>query len=141
MGNSDILYVNRLSNTVYKDGEILETVYAAKKTDTIKDTIFEIFSRILTRNGEQRKVLYHLMYDVAEYNKNSLSKHLKELYGKSDKTYTRAIDYLISRRIINVTCSQFSFYSRFYRRKLEYLSSKFSEYFTNSFFRNILMES
>ena len=103
MGNSDILYVNRLSNTVYKDGEILETVYAAKKTDTIKDTIFEIFSRILTRNGEQRKVLYHLMYDVAEYNKNSLSKHLKELYGKSDKTYTRAIDYLISRRIINIT--------------------------------------
>ena len=103
MGNSDILYVNRLSNTVYKDGEILETVYAAKKTDTIKDTIFEIFSRILTRNGEQRKVLYHLMYDIAEYNKNSLSKHLKELYGKSDKTYTRAIDYLISRRIINVT--------------------------------------
>ena len=103
MGNSDILYVNRLSNTVYKDGEILETVYAAKKTDTIKDTIFEIFSRILTRNGEQRKVLYHLMYDIAEYNKNSLSKHLKELYGKSDKTYTRAIDYLISRRIINIT--------------------------------------
>lgn len=102
MSNNDILYVNRLSNTVYKDGEILETIYAPKKNDTIKETIFEIFSRLLTRNGEQRKVLYHLMYDIAEYNKNSLSKHLKDLYGKSEKTYTRAIDHLIVRKIINI---------------------------------------
>lgn len=102
MSNNDILYVNRLSNTVYKDGEILETIYAPKKNDTIKETMFEIFSRLLTRNGEQRKVLYHLMYDIAEYNKNSLSKHLKDLYGKSEKTYTRAIDHLIVRKIINI---------------------------------------
>lgn len=102
MSNNDILYVNRLSNTVYKDGEILETIYTPKKNDTIKETIFEIFSRLLTRNGEQRKVLYHLMYDIAEYNKNSLSKHLKDLYGKSEKTYTRAIDHLIVRKIINI---------------------------------------
>lgn len=102
MSNNDILYVNRLSNIVYKDGEILETIYAPKKNDTIKETIFEIFSRLLTRNGEQRKVLYHLMYDIAEYNKNSLSKHLKDLYGKSEKTYTRAIDHLIVRKIINI---------------------------------------
>lgn len=102
MSNNDILYVNRLSNTVYKDGEILETIYTPKKNDTIKETIFEIFSRLLTRNGEQRRVLYHLMYDVAEYNKNSLSRHLKDLYGKSEKTYTRAIDYLIVRKIINI---------------------------------------
>lgn len=97
---SDILYVNRLTNTVYSDGEILETNISKSKKDTKRDIIFDIFARILTKNGEQRKVLYHIIFDKEEYNRNTLSKKLSSLYDKSSRTYERAIDYLFTRRII-----------------------------------------
>ena len=96
----DIMYVNRLSNVVYKDGEILETFIAKAKKDTPRDAIFDVFARVIAKNGEQRKVLYHLMFDKEEYTTNSLSKKLSELYGKSNRTYQRAVENLNLRRII-----------------------------------------
>ena len=94
----DIIYVNKLRNIVYKDGEILETD-VKKSDDNIEDTIFDIFSRLLIKNGEQRKAFYHVVFDKKEYTKSTLSKHLVELYGKSERTYARAIEYLYKRRI------------------------------------------
>lgn len=98
--NADILYVNKLTNTLYIDGDILETNISRAKNDLPRDTIFDIFARIITKNGEQRKVLYHLLFDKAEYNKSTLCKKLSVLYGKSSRTYERALDYLYGKRII-----------------------------------------
>lgn len=96
----DIIYVNRLANVVYKDGEILETFINKAKKDTPRDAIFDIFARIITRNSEQRKVLYHLIFDKEEYTANALSNKLAKLYNKSARTFQRAIDYLYVRKII-----------------------------------------
>lgn len=96
----DIIYVNRLRDIVYRDGEILETDIKKSDDDTIEDTIFDIFSRLLIKSGEQRKAFYHIIFDKKEYTKNTLSKHLKDLYGKSERTYIRAIEYLYKKRII-----------------------------------------
>ena len=95
----DIIYVNKLRNIVYKDGEILETD-VKKSDDNVEDTIFDIFSRLLIKNGEQRKAFYHVVFDKKEYTKSTLSKHLVELYGKSERTYARAIEYLYKKRIL-----------------------------------------
>ena len=84
LGASDILYVNKLTNVVYQDGEILETTYRKAKKDTLTEAIFDVFARMLTRSGDERKVLYHLIFDKAEYTKNSLSKHLSAIYFKSE---------------------------------------------------------
>lgn len=100
LSNKDILYVNRLLNIVYSDGEILETNISRIKKETPKETIFDIFARILTKNSEQRKVLYHITFDKEDYTRISLCKRLSLLYGKSDRTYSRAIDYLFGKRII-----------------------------------------
>ena len=96
----DIIYANRLTNVVLKDGELLETIIKQGKNDLPIDTIFDIFARILAKNAEQRKILYHIIFDKAEYNRNTLSKKCSSLYGKSDRTYQRAIDYLFGRKII-----------------------------------------
>lgn len=96
----DIIYVNRLSNIVYKDGQILETTINKGKKDTARDAVFDIFARVLTKNGEQRKILYHLMFDKEEYTANSLCNKLSKLYGKSARTFQRAVEYLYTRRII-----------------------------------------
>lgn len=98
--NPDIIYVNRLTNVCYRDGDILETSYTKTKKDTPRDIIFDIFARILTKNGEQRKVLYHLIFDKEEYNRNNLCKKLSTLYGKSTRTYERAIDYLFGKKLL-----------------------------------------
>lgn len=103
---SDILYVNRLTNVVYQDGEILETTYRKAKKDTLTEAIFDVFARMLTRSGDERKVLYHLIFDKAEYTKNSLSKHLSAIYFKSERTYQRAIDDLLNRRFIQQSKSR-----------------------------------
>lgn len=100
LSNKDILYVNRLLNIVYSDGEILETNISRIKKEIPKETIFDIFARILTKNSEQRKVLYHITFDKEDYTRISLCKRLSLLYGKSDRTYSRAIDYLFGKRII-----------------------------------------
>lgn len=100
INNADILYVNRLTNNVYVDGEILETTIGKSKKDLPKDTIFDIFARIITKNGEQRKILYHLLFDKEEYNKSTLCKRLSMLYGKSSRTYERGLDYMFGKRII-----------------------------------------
>lgn len=100
LNKADILYVNKLSNIVYTDGDILETSINKSKKDTMRDTIFDIFARILTKNSEQRKVLFHIIFDKEEYNRNSLCKKLNMLYGKSTRTYERAIDYLFGRKLI-----------------------------------------
>lgn len=100
LSNKDILYVNRLLNIVYSDGEILETNISRIKKETPRETIFDIFARILTKNSEQRKVLYHITFDKEDYTRISLCKRLSLLYGKSDRTYSRAIDYLFGKRII-----------------------------------------
>lgn len=98
--NSDILYVNRLTNIIYQDGEILETSIKKDKKDSQRDTIFDIYARMLVKNSEQRKVLYHLIFDKEEYTRNKLCIKLSQLYDKSSRTYERAIDYLFSRKII-----------------------------------------
>lgn len=98
--NSDILYVNKLTNVIYQDGEILETSVKKDKKDTQRDTIFDIYARMLVKSSEQRKVLYHIIFDKEEYTRNKLSIKLSQLYGKSSRTYERAIDYLFGRRII-----------------------------------------
>ena len=97
---SDVLFINRLTNVVYRDGEILETIINKKKNDTIKDVIFDIFARVITRNGEERKVLYHIIFDKEDYTNKKLTERLSQLYGKSTKTYQRAIDSLCLRKII-----------------------------------------
>ena len=97
---SDVLFINRLTNVVYRDGEILETIINKKKNDTIKDVIFDIFARVITRNGEERKVLYHIIFDKEDYTNKKLTERLSQLYGKSTKTYQRAIDSLCIRKII-----------------------------------------
>lgn len=96
----DIIYVNRLTNVVYKDGDILETTIKTVTKDSRRDTIFDLFARVLVKNVEQRKALYHIMFDKEEYTRNKLCKKLSLLYNKSDKTYQRALDYLFGRRII-----------------------------------------
>lgn len=98
--NANILYVNRFENKVLVDGEILETHVAKSKKDSPRDTIFDIFARILVKNKEQRKVLYHVMFDKEDYTNKKLCDKLQLLYGKSARTYQRAIDYLCSIRII-----------------------------------------
>ena len=98
--NSDILYINRLTNTIYKDGEILESSIRKDKKDTQRDIVFDIFARILVKSSEQRKVLYHIIFDKQEYTRKTLSTKLSELYEKSPRTWERAIDYLFSRRIL-----------------------------------------
>lgn len=100
MKTPDIIYANKLTNVILKDGEILETVIKRNKKDLPNETIFDIFARIITKNGEQRKVLFHVIFDKEEYNRYSLSKKCSLLYGKSDRTYQRAIDYLFGRKII-----------------------------------------
>lgn len=97
---SDVLFINRLTNIVYRDGEILETIINKRKNDTIKDVIFDIFARVITRNGEERKVLYHIIFDKEDYTNKKLTERLSQLYGKSTKTYQRAIDSLCLRKII-----------------------------------------
>lgn len=96
----DILYYNRLTNVVYKDGEILETNISHSNKDTRRDTIFDLFVRILVKNSEQRKILYHVMFDKESYTRAKLCKKLSLLYDKSEKTYSRALDYLYAKRII-----------------------------------------
>lgn len=98
--NSDILYINRLTNTIYKDGDILESSIKKDKKDTQRDIVFDIFARILVKSSEQRKVLYHVIFDKQEYTRKTLSTRLSELYGKSTRTWERAIDYLFGRRIL-----------------------------------------
>lgn len=98
--NSDILYINRLTNTIYKDGDILESSIKKDKKDTQRDIVFDIFARILVKSSEQRKVLYHVIFDKQEYTRKILSNKLSELYGKSARTWERAIDYLFGRRIL-----------------------------------------
>ena len=98
--NSDILYVNKLTNVIYQDGEILETSVKKDKKETQRDTIFDIYARMLVKSSEQRKVLYHIIFDKEEYTRNKLCIKLSQLYGKSSRTYERAIDYLFGRRII-----------------------------------------
>lgn len=98
--NSDILYINRLTNTIYKDGDILESSIKKDKKDIQRDIVFDIFARILVKSSEQRKVLYHVIFDKQEYTRKTLSAKLSELYGKSTRTWERAIDYLFSRRIL-----------------------------------------
>ena len=100
--NSDILYINRLTNTIYKDGEILESSIKKDKKQTQQDTIFDIFAKILVHNFEQRKVLYHVIFDKEEYTRKALSNKLSILYEKSPRTYERAIDCLFGRRILRV---------------------------------------
>lgn len=98
--NSDILYINRLTNTIYKDGDILESSIKKDKKDTQRYIVFDIFARILVKSSEQRKVLYHVIFDKQEYTRKTLSTRLSELYGKSTRTWERAIDYLFSRRLL-----------------------------------------
>lgn len=100
LNKADIIYVNRLLNIVYKDGDILETTIAKIKKETPRETIFDIFARILTKSSEQRKVLYHLIFDKEDYTRPALCKRLNLLYGKSDRTFHRAIDYLFGKKII-----------------------------------------
>ena len=50
--NSDILYINRLTNTIYKDGDILESSIKKDKKDTQRDIVFDIFARILVKSSE-----------------------------------------------------------------------------------------
>jgi len=100
LNQSDILYVNRLTNVVYQDGEILETNVHKSKKATHIETIFDIFARILTRCGEERKILWHIIFDKEEYNKIKLADMLEKLYDKSSRTYLRSINEMIKRRII-----------------------------------------
>lgn len=97
---SNVIFVNRLTNIVYKDGEILETIINKKKDSTPKDVIFDIFARVITRNGDERKVLYHVIFDKEDYTNKTLTEKLSKLYAKSTKTYQRAINSLCLRRII-----------------------------------------
>ena len=98
--SNEILYVNKLRDVFYKDGEILETDINRPKDITMQNLIFDVFARILVKNAEQRKALYHLMFDKVAYNRNSICKKLSNLYGKSDRTYSRALDYLYSKKLI-----------------------------------------
>lgn len=108
IGYADILYVNKLTNTCYKNGEILETnIVLNKKDKTAKEAIFDIFARMLTKNGEQRKVLYHIMFDAYLYNSSTLSTKLSYTYGKSERSYRRAIEYLLNKKVIQIKDKKF----------------------------------
>lgn len=99
---NNILYVNKYTNTCYNEEQILETNIKSAKDKTTVDTIFELYARLLTRSEEQRLVFYHLTFDKDAYSVSKLIKVLSEKYNKSDRTYRRAIEYLLRRRIIYV---------------------------------------
>ena len=49
---SDVLFINRLTNVVYRDGEILETIINKRKNDTIKDNYFTKRAKSGIKNRE-----------------------------------------------------------------------------------------
>lgn len=100
--NNNILYVNKYTNICYNEEQMLETnIKCAKDKDNV-ETIFDLYVRLLTKNGEQRAVFYHLTFDKEAYTVSKLIKVLCDKYDKSDRTYRRAIEYLMRRRIIYI---------------------------------------
>lgn len=100
--SNNILYVNRYTNVCYKENEILELNIQKDKDELIKDAIFNLYCRLLTRSGEQRLVFYYLTYYNDEYSIAKLIRVLSNKYGKSERTYRRAIDNMMNRRVLYV---------------------------------------
>lgn len=102
IADSKILYLNRYLNVCYSDGEILELTKIKGKDDTVKDVIFELFAKVLTRCSEQRQVYKYLVYTQNEANVSAICNTLAEKHGKSQRTYRRAIDSLNKGRILSI---------------------------------------
>lgn len=100
---SRVMYVNQFANIFYNANEILDlNLKSSASANSPIDTIFNLYCRILTRSEEQRLVFYHLTYDKESYTISKLIKLLSDKYNKSERTYRRAIDYLIRRKIIGI---------------------------------------
>lgn len=100
--NKDILYVNSLTNVCYNASEILELNIRRGGDETVPELIFNLYAKILTKCNEQKLVLYHLTYDKVAYTVAKLIKVLSASDTKSERTYRRAVEYLLKKRIIKV---------------------------------------
>lgn len=105
IANANILYVNRLTNQCYVDGEILELTRHTKPNESIKDTVFDLFAKYLTRCEEQKEVYHYLMYEQNTISVPNLCKILSQRSNKSERTYRRAIDNLRRGKIIIISHS------------------------------------
>lgn len=100
--SNNILYVNRYTNVCYKENEILELNVQSGHDELVKDTIFNLYVRLLTKSGEQRLIFRYLLDHKEEYSIAKLIKVLSNDYGKSERTYRRAIENMIKRHILYV---------------------------------------
>lgn len=100
IANDKILYVNRYTNVMYNENDLLELNIKKKSSELTSEAVFNLYAKILLKNYEQRLVFYHLTYDKEAYTINKLCKFLESKYDKSDRTYRRAIDYMFNKGII-----------------------------------------
>lgn len=102
IADDKILYVNRYTNIVYNENDLLELNIKKNSQKLISEEVFNLYSKVLLNNYEQRLVFYHLTYDKEAYTINKLCKFLESKYDKSDRTYRRAIDAMFGKGLLKV---------------------------------------
>ena len=100
--NDKILYVNRYTNIVYNENDLLELDIKKKSKELISEAVFNLYAKVLLNNHEQRLIFYHLTYDKEEYTIVKLCKFLESKYDKSERTYRRALDAMFSKGLIKI---------------------------------------
>lgn len=102
LDTANIIYANKYTNVCYTDGEILELIRRKRDNESIKDVIFDLYAKFITRCIEQYHIYKFLTYEESQISVAKLCKILGERYNKSDRTYRRSIDNLVKAKIIFV---------------------------------------
>jgi hypothetical protein len=102
VANDKILYVNRYTNVIYNENDLLELDVKKKSKEVISEVVFNLYSKVLLNSYEQRLVFYHLTYDKEEYTITKLCKFLENKYDKSERTYRRAIDTMFGKGLLKL---------------------------------------
>lgn len=102
VANDKILYVNRYTNIVYNENDLLELDIKKKSKELISEAVFNLYAKVLLNNHEQRIIFYHLTYDKEEYTIAKLCKFLESKYDKSERTYRRALDVMFGKGLLKL---------------------------------------
>lgn len=102
VANDKILYVNRYTNIVYNENDLLELDIKKKSKELISEAVFNLYAKVLLNNYEQRVIFYHLTYDKEEYTIVKLCKFLESKYDKSERTYRRALDVMFGKGLLKL---------------------------------------
>lgn len=100
MKDSSAIYVNRDNNTCYHDDEIFET---SIETTNARHSIINLFSKLLCDSYEESLIFATLVNVNFAFTISAMCKKLSADFGKSERTYRRAIECLLKKNVIQIS--------------------------------------